>query len=177
MTAGSWMRRSMSSKTAGLGLLGGAGGGLGLRSLGGGGCRGLLLGRLGRSGRGRSGGGGRLLGYAEGGGDGLLRPGHLEELGLLGRRVGDGVGLLGGLALPLALELLDHAGGVDELLLAGVERVAVRADFDGDLLARGAGRERVPAAAGDERLFIVGVDVFLHGAAILAKGLRESRGN
>ena len=48
-------------------------------------------------------------------------------------RVGGGV---------LAAEALDAAGGVDQLLLAGEERVAGGADFDDDVaLVRGAGLE------------------------------------
>jgi hypothetical protein len=49
-----------------------------------------------------------------------------------------------GLLQP-ALEPLDPAAGVDELLLAGVERVAVRADLDMELGLRGTRLERVPA--------------------------------
>src|SRR5262245_40339278 len=62
------------------------------------------------------------------------------------RRLLLGGGLLGGgslLALALALvpvvlllELLDAAGGIDELHLAREERVAGGADFDRDVLAR-----------------------------------------
>jgi hypothetical protein len=46
--------------------------------------------------------------------------------------------------------------------------MAVGTDFDGDLVASGAGLEGVPATAGDQGLFIVGMDVFLHGAGSLA---------
>src|SRR3954470_14898279 len=43
--------------------------------------------------------------------------------------------------LEAALEALDPTTGVHELLLARVERVAVRADLDVELGPRGAGRE------------------------------------
>ncbi len=43
------------------------------------------------------------------------------------------LGQLGGLGLA-GLEFVDAAGGVDQLLLAGVEWVAVGADFNGNIL-------------------------------------------
>src|SRR3954447_25590721 len=46
-----------------------------------------------------------------------------------------------------ALEALDAAAGVHQLLLARVERVAVGADLDVQLCLRGASRELVPARA------------------------------
>ena len=82
-------------------------------------------------------------------------------------------GLLGGLAAGLLLGglLLEHGGGsvaelvgealdastgVDELLLAGEERVALVAQFDVQLAACGrAGLETVPARADDGRLHVV----------------------
>src|SRR5215467_7037623 len=69
----------------------------------------------------------------------------------------------GGLAEPL-LEPRDAAAGVEDLLLAGVERVAVRADLDVDRAAgRGAPRgERVPAAARHVGDVVLGVNVSLH---------------
>src|SRR3954467_1384913 len=51
-----------------------------------------------------------------------------------------------GLLEPL-LEALEPSARVDELLLAGVERVTGRADLDVQLGLRGTRRERVPAAA------------------------------
>src|ERR1051325_4927094 len=50
--------------------------------------------------------------------------------------------------LETPLEALDAAAGVEELLLARVERVAVGADLDVELGLRRAGRERVPARTG-----------------------------
>src|SRR5699024_4039740 len=69
--------------------------------------------------------------------------------------------------LPLAvagLEAGDAAAGVEDLLLAGVERVAVRADLDGDATVF-LGRvclERVPATAQLGRLHVCRVDLSFH---------------
>src|SRR3954462_1787709 len=52
-------------------------------------------------------------------------------------------------AAELLAKALDAAGGVDELLLAGEEGVAVAADVDRQLLLRAAGFERVSARAVD----------------------------
>ena len=58
----------------------------------------------------------------------------------------------------------DAATGVEDLLLAGVERVALRADVgvDGAALGRAAGLERGATGAGDRGRDVVGVDVLLH---------------
>src|SRR5688500_14310376 len=61
-------------------------------------------------------------------------------------------------------ELLDAAGGVHALLLAGVERVALRAHRDLQVAAHG--RARVPlvaAAAGDGNGAVLGMDLRFHG--------------
>src|SRR4051794_37227838 len=72
--------------------------------------------------------------------------------------------LLAGLALGgAALEAVDAATGVDELLAAGVEGVAVRADLDVNLGLRGARLELVAARAADVGLDVLGVDIGLHG--------------
>ena len=73
---------------------------------------------------------------------------------------------------PVALRLLFHvealletiytSAGIDELLLAGIERVALGANFNGDVLAGGAGLDDVAAGAPDSGLIILGVDAFLH---------------
>src|SRR5215212_4434968 len=68
-------------------------------------------------------------------------------------------------ALAVArLEARDAAAGVEDLLLAGVERVAGRANLDVDLAAAGgaAGGELVPATARDRGLVVVGVDTAAH---------------
>ena len=66
---------------------------------------------------------------------------------------------------PITLaELVDPTGGVHHLLLAGVERMARRADFEPQRLddARPGG-EGVPAAAGDLDFGVLRMDVGLHG--------------
>jgi len=61
------------------------------------------------------------------------------------------------------LELLHASCGVDELLFAGVERMALCANFNADLFLSGAGYERVAAGADDLRLWkIVRVDSCFH---------------
>ena len=56
----------------------------------------------------------------------------------------------------LLLEPLHAAGGIDELLFAGVKRVADAADFDFDMLERAAGLERVSTRAPDLRKVVLG---------------------
>src|SRR6476661_2947237 len=76
------------------------------------------------------------------------------------RRAGD---LLGGLLAVTGLEPGHAATGVEDLLLARVERVALRAHVGGDLAGRlGAARgERVATGTGDRGLHVVGVKVLL----------------
>src|SRR5215469_9541334 len=65
----------------------------------------------------------------------------------------------------LAAEALDASGSIDQLLLAGEERVAGRADFENDVTLVGrAGLEVAAAGAADVDLLVLGVDAFLgHG--------------
>ena len=60
------------------------------------------------------------------------------------------------------LEPLDSPGGVDEFLLAGVERMAHRADFRVDFLRRAAGLESVPTAAMDYDFIVFWMYPFFH---------------
>src|SRR3954469_2703782 len=87
-----------------------------------------------------------------------------DEL-LVGGLAGRGTGRRA-LAEPL-LAAGDAAAGVEDLLLAGVEGVARRADLDGQLTGRGraAGGEGVPATTGHRGLVVRGVDVGLHAVA------------
>src|SRR5919201_510994 len=64
--------------------------------------------------------------------------------------------------LEPALETLDTAARVDELLLARVERVAVRADLDVQLGLGGARLERVPTGTRHGCDHVLGMDVSLH---------------
>src|SRR3954449_4026644 len=67
-----------------------------------------------------------------------------------------------GAARLAAAEALHPAAGVHELLLARVERVAVRADLDVDLRLGRARRELVAARAAHVGFDVLGVDVGLH---------------
>src|SRR5581483_4927158 len=59
------------------------------------------------------------------------------------------------------------AAGVDDALLARVERVAVRAELDAELRLGRVGLERVAAGAVDGRLDPLRVDAFFHGRTFL----------
>src|SRR5690606_19116221 len=61
------------------------------------------------------------------------------------------------------LELLDPAGGVDELQLARIEGMASAANIELQFLADAAGDKTVAATAGNLRFVVVGVDVGFHG--------------
>ena len=107
-------------------------------------------------------------------GQGSARGPRIENgarAGAISVDLGTGPGLPGGasgagLALEAALEALDLAGGIDDVLLAREERVAVAADVDAELLAGGAQLEvRAARAAVDLRLEVLGVDVGLHGCS------------
>src|SRR5438876_22436 len=60
------------------------------------------------------------------------------------------------------LEALDATTRVDQLLLAGVEGVTLRAELDAQRRDRRPRRELVPARAVDLALDVVGVDLGLH---------------
>src|SRR5262249_25995229 len=94
----------------------------------------------------------------------LPRNGRLQVLLLLGSLA---FGLLALVPVVLALELLDAAGGVHELHLAGEERVADRADFDVDILACAAGHELVAATAGHGRFHVFRVNAFFHDPSLI----------
>ena len=59
-------------------------------------------------------------------------------------------------------EALYAAGGVNQFLLAGKERMAGGADFHLDVLGCGTGLNHVPADAGNRRHFIFGMYLFFH---------------
>ena len=60
-------------------------------------------------------------------------------------------------------ELLNATGGVHDLLLAGVERMALGADFDVEIAASGgAGLELVAATAGDSHVRIIWMNIGFH---------------
>ena len=65
----------------------------------------------------------------------------------------------------LLAELVDAARGVEDLLLAGIERMAVRADFDRKVVSQSRPRlERVPARAGDADVVVFGMRIGFHGS-------------
>jgi len=59
-------------------------------------------------------------------------------------------------------ESLDAAGGVHDLLLTGIERMAVGTNFNVDFRNRGAGLKSVTAGAGNRTLNIFGMDSLFH---------------
>src|SRR6185295_2174710 len=63
----------------------------------------------------------------------------------------------------LAVEPLDPTGRVHQLLLAGEERMARRADLDVDGRDRGARLDDMAAGADDRRLVVPRMNTFLHG--------------
>ena len=60
------------------------------------------------------------------------------------------------------VEPINASTGVNQLLLAGIERVALGADFNTDLLLGGAGGEGVAASATDGGLLVLRMDAFFH---------------
>jgi hypothetical protein len=76
---------------------------------------------------------------------------------------GGGTGLRLLALVPVAAPIaIDATGRIDQLLLAGEERVAGRADLHPDLLHGRSGLEHVPADAHDLALMIGGVNLLLH---------------
>ena len=60
-------------------------------------------------------------------------------------------------------ELLNTTSGIHDLLLAGVERMALGADFDIEIAAgSGAGLELVAATAGDSHVRIIWLNIGFH---------------
>src|SRR5208282_3572790 len=77
----------------------------------------------------------------------------------------------------LLVEAFDAAGGVNQLLLAGEEGMAVRADFELQDVAfvRGARLEDVAAGAGHGHFVVVGMNAGFHaGCSSRPAGLRGS---
>ena len=76
--------------------------------------------------------------------------------------------------LEAALEALHPAAGVDELLLARVERMALGADLHVELCLRRARPELVAAGAGHVREDVLGMDVGLHRRARIPAAVAEA---
>src|SRR5439155_8801579 len=103
-------------------------------------------------------------------------PGRGQESKTAGREtrrsavIQNGTGSGAGRPLQALLEPLDLAGRVDDRLLAREERVAVGADVDPELRARGSnGPLGATASAVDLRFVILGMDVGLHECALLRR--------
>ena len=60
------------------------------------------------------------------------------------------------------VKTIDTSTGVNQLLLAGIERVALGADFNTDILLGRAGGKSVTAGAADGGLLVFGMDAFSH---------------
>ena len=68
------------------------------------------------------------------------------------------------------LETINTTARVNELLLAGEERVALGADFNAQLRLGGTRYESVAANAGHGRLLILRMDAFLHDFHLFLRG-------
>ena len=66
------------------------------------------------------------------------------------------------LQVEALVETIDTSTGVNQLLLAGIERVALGADLNSDLLLGGAGGKGVTAGAANCGLFVLRMDAFSH---------------
>ena len=60
------------------------------------------------------------------------------------------------------VEAINTSTSVNQLLLAGIERVTLGADFDLDVLLGGAGLDHFAARTTNSGLVVVGMDAFLH---------------
>ena len=76
-------------------------------------------------------------------------------------RIGAGFGC-GLLEAELLVEALNASTSVNQLLLAGIERVTLGADFNLDVLLGRTCLDHCTASATNRRLLVVGMDTFLH---------------
>ena len=60
------------------------------------------------------------------------------------------------------LEAINTSASVNQLLLAGIERMALGADINLHLFLRGTGLECFTAYAANDAFAVLGMDVFLH---------------
>jgi len=61
------------------------------------------------------------------------------------------------------LEAIDASTAVNQLLTAGVERMALAADFNGEFTAGGTGGEGFTTCATHRSLTVLRMDILLHG--------------
>ena len=66
------------------------------------------------------------------------------------------------LQIESLVETVNTSTGINQLLLAGIERVALGADFNSDILLGGAGGKGVATSTANCSLFVVGMDAFSH---------------
>ena len=66
------------------------------------------------------------------------------------------------LQIESLVETINTSTGVNQLLLAGVERVALGADFNSDVLLGGTGSKHVATGTANRGLFVLGMESFLH---------------
>ena len=69
------------------------------------------------------------------------------------------------------LEAIHTSAGVNQLLLASVERMALGADINAHFLLDGTGLESFAANATNDTLAVIGMDIFLHGFHLTLIGL------
>ena len=60
------------------------------------------------------------------------------------------------------VEAINTSTGVNQLLLAGIERVALGADLNTNVLLGGTSSKSVATCTADSGLFVLGMDTFLH---------------
>ena len=60
------------------------------------------------------------------------------------------------------VEAIDTSTGVNQLLLAGIERVALGADLNTNVLLGRTSGKSVATGAANRGLFVLGMDTFLH---------------
>ena len=60
------------------------------------------------------------------------------------------------------VEAINTSTSVNQLLLAGIERVALGADFNTNVLLGRTGGKDIAASTADSGLFVIGMDTFLH---------------
>ena len=66
------------------------------------------------------------------------------------------------LQIETLVEPINTSTGVNQLLLAGIEGVALGADFNSDVALGRTGSKSVTASATNSSLFVIGMDTFLH---------------
>ena len=60
------------------------------------------------------------------------------------------------------VEAINTSTSVNQLLLAGIERVALGADLNTNVLLGRTGSKDIAAGTADSGLFVLGMDTFLH---------------